>query len=201
MVFAGRTIGIEIATVMAVMSLGVPAIAHTVKTDVDVGATFHIEPHHSPRAGETARAWFALARQGGTLIPLEECNCKLSVYSKSSAAKFPLLEPSLQAIDAEQNRGVPGAEIVFPEAGLYELELSGTPKETGTFQPFKLTYTVTVGPGTPVKSEDSNEIVSIASPPSEGAFEFSGMAIASGLGLLLLLGSWRLLARRSRFDD
>ncbi|MDY6781295.1 MAG: hypothetical protein SW833_01855 [Cyanobacteriota bacterium] len=198
---ARRTIvGIGIAAIVG-GSLGIPAIAHTVKTDADVGATFHIEPNHNPRAGETARAWFALTRKGGTLIPLEKCNCQLWVYSKLTKGTSPVLQPPLQAIDAEQYRDVPGAEIVFPEPGLYELELRGTPKETGAFQPFEFTYTVTVSPGTPVKLEDEGKIVPTASPSPQKAFEFPGAAIAGGLGLLLLLVGWRFLARRSKFDD
>ena len=122
-----------------------PAAAHKVKTNADVGATFHIEPNHNPRAGETARAWFALTQSGGKIIPLEQCDCQLAVYSQSSADSEQLqLEPPLQAISAEQYQGIPGAEIVFPEAGAYELQLKGTPKAGANFQPFELQYTVNV---------------------------------------------------------
>ncbi len=50
----------------------------------------------------------------------------------------------LKAISAEKYQGIPGADIVFPKAGIYELELSGTAKNKANFKPFKLTYTVTV---------------------------------------------------------
>lgn len=46
-----------------------PASAHKVKTTADVGATLHIEPNDTPRAGEVTRAWFALTRKGGKVIP------------------------------------------------------------------------------------------------------------------------------------
>ncbi|WP_293123011.1 hypothetical protein [Moorena sp. SIO4G3] len=126
-----------------------PIISHNIKTSADVGATFHIEPNHNPRAREPALAWFALTRQGGQLIPLEQCDCQLVVYSKSSSdqGNSPILEPQLKAISAEQYQGIPGADLVFPKAGVYELVLSGTPKSGASFKPFEIKYDVTVTPG------------------------------------------------------
>lgn len=124
-----------------------PVAAHNIKTDAGVGATFHIEPNHNPRAGEPARTWFALTRSGGESIPLAQCNCRLTVRSQSpdlEASSLP--KPSLKAVSAEQYQDIPGADIVFPKAGIYELEISGTPKNA-EFRPFKLSYNVTVLPG------------------------------------------------------
>ncbi|MGL5874412.1 MAG: hypothetical protein ACRC2R_18925 [Xenococcaceae cyanobacterium] len=123
-----------------------PTLAHTIKTDSDVGATFHLEPNHNPRAGESSRVWFALTRRGGQSIPLSQCNCQLKVSPQSSAQKAKVINPPLKAISAEKYQGIPGADLVFPSAGIYELEISGTPKAGSQFQPFKLTYTVTVAP-------------------------------------------------------
>ena len=189
-----------------------PAIAHNIKASGNVAATFHIEPNHNPKAGETSKAWFALTRQGGKLIPLTECNCKLEVNLKShpkgivnreevtenkeeviidshspNRAKHldikssvspmthppnasPLhqspistshsLKPTLKSISAEQYQGIPGADIIFPQAGAYELEFSGTPKAGADFQPFKFSYTVTVraGRNTPTVSPSSQGV-------------------------------------------
>ncbi len=120
-------------------------LAHEVEVSRDVAATFHLEPNHNPRAGETAKVWFALTRRGGKIIPLEQCNCKLAVYPKNrKKGDKPLMQPPLKAISAERYKGIPGADIMFPKAGVYELELSGYAKVTSNFKPFKLTYTVTV---------------------------------------------------------
>lgn len=119
--------------------------AHEVELSGDVAATFHLEPNHNPRAGQPARVWFALTRRGGQIIPLEQCNCKLGVYTKGyKQGDKPLMQPPLKAISAERYQGIPGADIVFPKAGIYELELSGTAQNKANFKPFKLTYTVTV---------------------------------------------------------
>jgi hypothetical protein len=137
------------------------AIAHEVKVSENVAATFHLEPDHSPKAGQSSQAWFVLTRTGGKIIPLEQCNCKLTVRSEPSLqGSKPLLNPPLKAISAEQYQGIPGADIVFPKPGAYRLTLMGTPKTNApktnaNFQPFELTYTVTVGAGTTLDTDRS----------------------------------------------
>ncbi|HEY9770290.1 MAG TPA: hypothetical protein V6C71_17660 [Coleofasciculaceae cyanobacterium] len=126
--------------------ISVPVIAHNVEISNEVAATFHIEPNHNPNAGKTSRAWFALTSRGGNSIPLSECNCALKVYAvpRTESAE-PILKPELMAIDVEKYQEIPGAEIIFPQAGAYELEISGTAKND-SFTPFKLTYVVNVVP-------------------------------------------------------
>ena len=121
-------------------------MAHNVEVSNGVAATFHIEPNHNPRAGERSQAWFALTRRGGKSIPLSQCNCALAVYSLPRTAEAqPVAKPTLTAINAE-NQDVPGASIIFPQAGAYELELQGTAKDGASFSPFRLTYPVNVRP-------------------------------------------------------
>lgn len=125
-----------------------PASAHKVKTSGDVGGTLHVEPHDSPQAGSPAQTWIALTHKGGQLIPLAQCNCQLAVYAEPrNKGSVPILKPPLKPVSNGQYRGIPGAEVVFPKPGAYEVEVSGTPKAGAGFRPFKLTYTVTVGTG------------------------------------------------------
>ena len=127
-------------------AVSVPAIAHNVEISNEVAATFHIEPNHNPQANQPTTAWFALTRRGGASIPLSECNCSLNVYAVPRTAEAePILQPELVAIDVEQYREIPGAEVVFPQPGAYELEINGTSKDN-SFAPFELTYTVNVIP-------------------------------------------------------
>ncbi|HEY9809524.1 MAG TPA: hypothetical protein V6D13_09290 [Halomicronema sp.] len=122
-----------------------PAYSHEVEISGDVAATFHIEPNHNPKAGQPTQAWFALTRKGGTIIPLNDCNCQLAVYSLPRRPNTqPILKPTLKSINAEKYKGIPGAEITFPKADSYQLEISGNPKESGKFKPFKLTFEVNV---------------------------------------------------------
>jgi hypothetical protein len=120
-----------------------PASAHTVKTAANVAATFHLEPHHNPRAGEAARVWFALTKVGGELIPLSDCDCQLTIRQGGQLIQ----QAVLQSIDVEQYHGIPASDLIFPKVGIYTVELSGKAKVGDAFAPFKLQYDVTVQPG------------------------------------------------------
>lgn len=123
-----------------------PAIAHNVEISDEVAATFHIEPNHNPRVNQPTTAWFALTRRGGKSIPLSECNCALNVYAiPRTEDSEPILQPELVATDVEQYQEIPGAKIVFPQPGAYQLEIGGTAKDD-SFAPFQLTYEVNVLP-------------------------------------------------------
>ncbi len=121
------------------------SFAHTIKADKEVAALFHLEPNHNPRAGEPAQIWFGLTLQGGQALPLDLCDCQLAIYRQPrSEGAEPLLEPELMGVEVERYQAAPGAEVIFPEIGSYELELSGRPQGEVTFEPFRLTYSVTV---------------------------------------------------------
>jgi hypothetical protein len=171
-----------------------PAVAHEVEVAGDVAATFHLEPDHNPKAGEPAQVWFALTRKGGKIIPLAQCNCQLAVYPQPHAeGPKPLLEPVLKATTAEQYQGIPGTEIVFPKPGAYELELRGTPKAGGSFQPFELSYKVIVGAGSmpasspPAQTAPQSEQVAAAmdeQPPAQWQIPAAVGAVAVGIGAI-----------------
>ncbi len=126
----------------------IPSYAHNVEVSGNVACTFHITPNHNPKVGKSSLAWFALTRKGGKSIPFEECNCQLNVYAQPrNTESKPIMNPTLQGIDTEQYQDIPGAEIVFPKAGIYELEIVGSAKDGKSFQPFKFSYSVTVTGG------------------------------------------------------
>lgn len=134
--------------VLLLSAIAIPLQAHKVQISETVGGTLHIEPNDTPRSGEAAIAWFALTRQGGQTIPLEACDCSLSIYSEPVRPdQSPILTPPLKAVSAEQYQGIPGAEIVFPQPGAYQLKLTGEPQENANFEPFELTFDVTVATG------------------------------------------------------
>lgn len=180
-------------------------IAHIIKTDGDVGALFHLEPDHNPRAGETAQVWFALTTSGGRAIPLEDCDCRLDLFSQGDRSEA-IATPELTAISAENYQNIPGADVVFPEAGLYELVLQGSPQNEGNFREFTLTYEVTVRPGSRRSERQSEPNIETASETQaqESNLETTpnvdfnvGIWGAMVVGLVILLaGGW--WWRRSR---
>lgn len=134
--------------ILFLASFVTPAVAHNIQVLGDVAGTWHIEPNHNPKAGEPARAWVALTRKGWKIIPQKETNCQMAVYSQPrKPGESPVLQPTVQAISVEKYQGIPGADIVFPNTGIYQLELSCTPKTEGSFQPFQMKYDVTVATG------------------------------------------------------
>ncbi len=165
-----------------------PALAHKVEIAEDIGGTLHIEPNDTPRAGESSLTWFALTRQGGKVLPLEQCNCKLSVYSQTTSSS-PILNPTLKAVSAEKYQGIPGAEIQFPTPGAYQLQLSGTPKIAGDFKQFELKFEVTVAAGTTKKTTTSSEVVSTNIQPTkqEISWQLPVIVVAAILSLSILL--------------
>lgn len=118
-------------------------IAHEVRTANEVGGTLHIEPDDRPIAGQRSRAWIALTRRGGEIIPYNNCNCRLEVRSLTNKnIRFTVSQmPSI----LDRYLGLPSIEIVFPQVGRYELRLNGAPKGDEDFPPFELTFTVNVG--------------------------------------------------------
>ncbi len=133
---------------LLLLLFGSSATAHNVQISGDVAGLWHVEPNHNPKAGEPAKAWVSLTRKGGQILSLEQANCQMAVYSQPrKEGDLPILQPTIQAINAEKYQSVPSADIIFPSTKRYQLELSCTPKTQGNFQSFQLKYDVIVAPG------------------------------------------------------
>jgi hypothetical protein len=184
--------------------LATPVFAHTVKVAEDVAGTWHVEPNHNPKAGEPARAWVALTRKGGKLLSLDQANCRLAVYNQpKKSGDTPVLQPALKAISAEKYQGIPGADLVFPKAGIYQLELGCTPKIAGSFKPFQMQYEVTVAAGAaPTPKAETRSTPqektekTLNSESQSGGSNSGGMVWAIAVGLLLGLGFLGIVGKR-----
>ena len=144
-------------SLMSALLLGslalLPAQAHKTEVSGDVAGTWHLEPNHSPKAGEPARVWVALTQQGGRVIPLEQCDCALAVYATNQSGAAPVMQPTLQAISPEQFQNIPGADLTFPTVGEYRIVLTGRPRAEATFAPFELSYTTVVAASSAAASQ------------------------------------------------
>ena len=142
-----------------------PAFAHNVQTSGNVASLFHLEPSHNPRAGEPSKVWFALTKQGGEEITLDQCNCQITVYENQKV----ISQPPLNSLKAEKYQGLPSAIVIFPRSGLYKVEIKGSPKQENGFDPFKFVYDVTAQPGSSDKS------IGVASRVDDSAIDFPGL--------------------------
>ena len=201
-------------------------IAHKTEVSGDVAGTWHLEPNHSPKAGETAQVWVALTQQGGRAIPLDQCDCRLRVYAGDTAEGTPVLEPPLEAIAAEIYQGIPGAEVIFPEVGEYQLQLTGSPKGEATFTPFELTYATVVAAGsapapetltletealaetpapeTSISDETAAPAEPAALPDPEDAVSplpLGALALILGGAILVIIAVARLMLRRRKVPN
>ena len=144
-------------------------LSHNIKTDGNVGVTFHIEPEHSPSAKEPSQAWFVLTRQGGKIIPLSECDCQLKVYNSQQQL---VQTPTLTPLSPEKYQNIPGADITFSAPGIYNLELTGKSIKND-FDAFAVTYTVTVTPSLAQKTQTSDSNNKIAETIPTSSINFS----------------------------
>jgi len=183
-----------------------PVLAHKTVVAGDVAGTWHVEPNHNPKAGEPAIAWVALTREGGDLISLTEAACQMQVYRMPRQPEdLPILEPPVEAIAAEQYDGIPAADIVFPQAGLYQLQLNCTPIEEASFTPFELQYDVTVAAGNPAPAPTVVSGTPLPPLPGEEVAptqgernQQGGVGVGGAIALLSIVGvgSWLWINRR-----
>ncbi len=177
-----------------------PVSAHKVEIAEDVGGTLHLEPNDNPPAGEAVVAWFALTRKGGQVIPLEQCNCQLAIYTEPHSADSPaLLKPPLKPVSAERYQGIPGAEITFPQPGAYQLQLSGKPAPEADFKPFQLKFNVTVAAGSAAPATTATPTAQLPSQPAEQGQTGDSPRLAVGITLSILVSMgifWWVVQRR-----
>lgn len=197
-------------SLMSALALGslamLPAQAHKTEVSGDVAGTWHLEPNHSPKAGESARVWVALTQQGGQVIPLEQCDCSLAVYATNQPGAAPVIQPTLQAISPEQFQNIPGADITFPAVGEYRIVLTGRPRAEATFAPFELSYTTLVAVGNAAAPQTESTVPtaapgnalepSISPEPNPSSKAWAQLvaigAVVLGVGLVIAVAASRL---------
>lgn len=176
--------------------MAVPAFTHEVQTFGDIGVTQHIEPNDDPKAGEPNLVWFALTHQGGQLIPLQDCQCRLALYASPHPANDrPLQEPPLKSVNSEGYSGVPGADVTFPKAGAYELVFSGKPTKPNAFEPFTFKFEVAVAAGKSPEPSPAANTPAAESPATSSPFSTESAPAKSSsqswiiaLGILVVIG-------------
>jgi hypothetical protein len=171
---------------LLLLGMNVPQVlAHNVKVDDQVAATFHLE---------AAKIWFALAKKGGEAIPLADCDCQLTVRQRETVVAM----PSLSALDVEQYRGIPAATYTFPAVGLYSLRLSGKPKTASGFNPFNLDYEVTVQAG---KVSEMSPTGQVENPPEGNNNPETIVPIVLGVGTIGTIAALALFIGGKRNDS
>lgn len=126
--------------ICAVLGFLVPigtAGAHTLAKDGKISAFLHIAPDDKPRPGRFNTVHFYFNDQDFR-FSMEGCFCNASVKED----KKTLFKGALAAEDIRVGK----LDVLLPDNNkAYDVVVSGTPKTSGYFQPFKLKFDIDVG--------------------------------------------------------
>jgi len=132
----------DIRFLLLLFAFSLPAQAHELKIDGNVGGLLHLEPDDTAKVGLPETAIFRVVKRGGEPLFLEQCTCILTVYQGDRKLSQTRLVPStIPAASMGWTAGFPSAQVKFPSEGSYSLVLSGTPA-SGGFPPFTLRWEV-----------------------------------------------------------
>lgn len=129
-----RAVLIVTAAILVATVFVRPASAHVLATDGDQGAVLHILPDDDPTAGVPTT--YELAFSGSKNFSLRACDCSISYKLDGAVIDTTQLTPISNATSSN--------EYTFKRAGVYELVVTGMPKQGGAFAPFSLDYSVRV---------------------------------------------------------
>ncbi len=117
------------------------ASAHVVQTDGSVSVLFHVDPDDDPVIGEQALLWFSVDDITSRFDPAQ-CDCRVSIIREESNEQ--LLNMPLLALTQGPSIFNYQIPFTFPEAGVYLIVITGSPKSANAFQPFTLQYDLRV---------------------------------------------------------
>lgn len=118
---------------VASLAFAIPASAHVLQSDGNIGAVMHIDPDDDPIALQPAYFFFDFKDKTGKFTPVN-CTC---VFSIEEAGKQIYSQPILKS-DNEL------ITFTFPQKDVYTVKVTGTPSPVDSFQPFTLKYDVRV---------------------------------------------------------
>jgi hypothetical protein len=133
------TVAVAAALVVA-LAWCAPAQAHVLESDGDVSAVLHVPPDDAPLAGQTVNVGLAFTSNNSG-FDLNNYRVTVRVLRDTKS----LSSAPLQTEAGASRYGT--ANITFPEAGAYRLQVSGQPTAGG--RPFTLRFSVraSAGPG------------------------------------------------------
>lgn len=100
--------------------------AHVLKTDGNIGVVIHIDPDDDPIVGSPAYFFLDFKDKTGKL-DLVNCDCQFTI---SENGKEIYSTPATLS----------GIAFTFQNRDVYQIKITGTPKEAGAFQDFSMTY-------------------------------------------------------------
>ncbi len=149
------------------MAAVVPSFAHVLETNEPIGAVLHVVPNDDPIAGTNTDLVFELTDKAGAFDPAQ-CYCSVQVLQNDTV----ITSARISGYDLADGAKTLYSTVVFPEIGVYKVQLIGKPVTNDWFDEFTLEYEVRV-------------VRQVAAAPSveEGASLFTPLLIA-GIGII-----------------
>ncbi len=172
--------------------------AHVLKSEGTVGAVMHISPQDDPAAREVTTLYLSF-KDTADKMRLRDCDCILELKKSGEH----IASVALQDDEVAQTVQRSTAQIVFPEVGVYELVVSGSPKVSDLFEPFTLVYPLRVARVSDVvvyDTQSEDETVSDTSLFAESATGQRVLQLAISLSGVLLM-AWLTLVVTPKLSE
>jgi hypothetical protein len=139
-----------VSAIALLISFATPGVAsaHVLKLDGSIAGILHINPDDDTPVAGKSTDYIIEFDDDANQFTLPQCDCTVSVVNTNdnkTIATEPLVVTSSKISENH---------YTFSDSGIYNLRFTGAPKQANGFQPFTLTYTVTVA------SQSSSQSVS-----------------------------------------
>jgi hypothetical protein len=127
------------------------AEAHVLKTDKDIGVIMHIDPEDDPIIASPANLFFEL-KDRSNKFNSTQCDCTIKILkAEKELFQTNLFErvttPTLQSANIS---------YVFPEKGVYTIQIHGTPNQVGQFQEFTIPFDLRITRTNTIQNNTTN---------------------------------------------
>ncbi len=144
-----RLLGFALLALLAGLCLLVipsPSLAHTLKTDGNIGGLLHVDPNDEPFANAPATIYFELTDKTGKTTPAN-CACEMVVERNGKQLSDQFLYPEdARLLQTE-------ISYTFSEPGVYQVRFFGR----AAMQQFNLSFDVRVQPAVQLTNNGESE--------------------------------------------
>jgi hypothetical protein len=133
--FPAIVLGVVLTSLGLLASPSRIASAHSADRDGDVGALLHIDPEDYPVINRPQTLKFLYSDIQNKFKPMN-CTCTVTISHNSQEVFRQLVPPRYTKV------GI--VTYTFSQPDVYQVRLTGVPKEPGQFTPFTLDYSVAV---------------------------------------------------------
>ncbi|HVM77129.1 MAG TPA: hypothetical protein VMU07_03190 [Candidatus Paceibacterota bacterium] len=149
--------GVFLIVLVAVFGFVSSASAHVWRTDGNITVLLHVNPIDAPVAGQPAELLFGIT-DAANQFATGTCQCSVEVSENGKV----LLNKELIPWTGGPSLFTYEMPFTFPNPAVYSIVVTGSPKASGTFQNFQVSYDERVGRNPNDPSADSDPLFYLA---------------------------------------